>query len=208
MDIARKFVVTINKEIGSGGRTIGETLAKRLGVKFYDKALVKELTRKFNLSTEELETAKAKKRNWFADFAATYSNRYLIDTPKRTNAYVPTSDNIFRVESDFLKHLASDESCVIAGRSGFFVFRDEPNALKIMIYSSMAKRVQHVMAKNGVTEAEAKDIIASVDKGREEYTKRFSGSSRYDVRNYDLVLNVADMTVDEAVDVIMAYINK
>ena len=72
----------------------------------------------------------------------------------------------------------------------------------------MSKRVQHVMAKNGVTEAEAKDIIASVDKGREEYTKRFSGSSRYDVRNYDLVLNVADMTVDEAVDVIMAYINK
>ena len=208
MDTAKKFVVTINKEIGSGGRTIGETLAKRLGVKFYDKALVRELTSKFNLSTEELEAAKAKKRNRLADFTATYHNRYLIDAPKRTNAYVPTSENIFRVESDFLKHIASDESCVIAGRSGFFVFRDEPNALRIMIYSSLDKRVQHVMAKNGVTEAEARDIIASVDKGREAYTKRFSGTSRYDVRNYDLVLNVANMTVDEAVDVIMAYINK
>lgn len=208
MDTTKRFVVTINKEIGSGGRTIGEKLAERLGVKFYDKAIVKELTSKFNLSTEELEKAKAKKRNWLSDFTMTYSNRYLIDKPTHNTSYIPTSENIFRVEADFLKNLANDESCVIAGRSGFFVLRDEPNTLRVMIYSSMEKRIKRVMAKNNISEAEAKEVIASVDKGREEYTKRYSGTSRYDIRNYDLVLYVADMTEDEAVDVIMAYINK
>lgn len=206
MDTSKRFIITINKEIGSGGRTIGCKLAERLGVKFYDKALVKELTKTFNLSIDELEKAKSKKRNWFDDFSATYTNRYLIDKPVNHTTYAPTSENIFRVESNFLRDLAADESCVIAGRSGFFVFRNEPNTLKIMIQSTFEKRVKRIIEKQGVSEDEAKKIVSTIDKKREAYTKNFSGTSRYDTRNYDLVLNVANLTEDEAVDVIMSYI--
>ena len=120
---------------------------------------------------------------------------------------VATTENIFRVESAFLKELASDESCVIAGRSGFFIFRDNPNAVKVLIQSTMEKRVERVMKKQGLSQKEAYDVIEKVDKGRERYTQQFSGTSRYDTRNYDLVINVAHLTEDEAVNIILSYVN-
>lgn len=208
MDTNKKFVVTINRELGSGGRTIGSKLAERLNVKFYDKALIKELTKKFELSVEELEKVKASKRNWWNDFVQNYLNRYNVEERFNVETNVATTENIFRVESQFLKELAADESCVIAGRSGFYIFRNEPNAIKVLIQSTMEKRIERVMEKQGLSEEEAKKVIAKVDKGREKYTQEFSGTSRYDTRNYDLVINVANLTEDEAVDVIMEYISK
>ena len=208
METTKKFVITINRELGSGGRTIGRKLAEKLNVKFYDKALIKELTKRFNLSVEELEKVKASKRNWWNDFVQSYMNRYNVEDRFNMEANVATTENIFKVESKFLKELAATESCVIAGRSGFFIFRNDPNALRILIQSTMEKRIQRVMEKQGLSEEEAKAVIDKVDKGREKYTKEFSGTSRYDTRNYDLVINVANMTEDAAVDLILDYIEK
>lgn len=208
MDKTKRTVVTINRELGSGGRTIGEKLAARLDIKFYDKALIQELTRKFELSVDELEKVKASRRNWWNDFIQNYMNRYNVEERFNVEANVATTENIFRVESQFLRNLAKDESCVIAGRSGFYIFRNDPDAVRILIQSDMPHRISRVMAKQGVSEQEARDIIAKADKGREHYTQQFSGTSRYDTRNYDLVLNVAGLTEDEAVDIITEYINK
>lgn len=208
METTKKFVITINRELGSGGRTIGRKLAERLNVKFYDKALIKELTKKFELSVEELEKVKASKRNWWNDFVQNYLNRYNVEERFNVESNIATTENIFRVESQFLKELAADESCVIAGRSGFYIFRNEPNVFKVLIQSTMEERIKRVMEKQGLTEDEAKKVIAKVDKGREHYTQQFSGTSRYDTRNYDLVLNVAHLTEDAAVDIIMDYITK
>lgn len=207
MEETKKIVVTINRELGSGGRTIGRKLAERLGVKFYDKALIQELTKKFELSVEKLEEVKASKRNWWNDFVQGYLNRYNVEERFNVEANVATTENIFRVESKFLKELAADGSCVIAGRSGFYIFRNDPNAVRILIQSTLEKRIQRVMDKQGLTEEEAKKVIEKVDKGREFYTQKFSGTSRYDTRNYDLVLNVANLSEDAAVDIIEAYIN-
>lgn len=208
METTKKFVIAINRELGSGGRTIGRKLAEKLNVKFYDKALIKELTKRFNLSVEELEKVKASKRNWWNDFVQSYMNRYNVEDRFNVEANVATTENIFKVESKFLKELAATESCVIAGRSGFFIFRNDPNALRILIQSTMEKRIQRVMEKQGLSEEEAKAVIDKVDKGREKYTKEFSGTSRYDTRNYDLVINVANMTEDATVDLILDYIEK
>lgn len=208
MDTTKKFVITINRELGSGGRTIGRKLAERLQVKFYDKALIQELTKKFELSVEELEKVKAAKHNWWNDFIQGYLDRHKVEERFQVEANVATTENIFRVETDFLKQLAAEESCVIAGRSGFYIFRDEPNALKILIQSTMEKRIARVMEKQGVSKTEARAIIDKVDKGRERYTKEFSRTTRYDTRNYDLVVNVAHLTEDDAVDIIMEYIKK
>lgn len=207
MEATQRTIITINRELGSGGRTIGRKLAERLNIKFYDKALIQELTKKFDLSVEELEKVKAAKHNWWNDFAQSYLNRYNIEDRYNIETNVATTENIFRVESAFLKELAADESCVIAGRSGFFIFRNDPNAIKVLIQSTMEKRVQRVMQKQGLTEKEAYNVIEKVDQGRERYTQQFSGTSRYDTRNYDLVINVANLTEDEAVDIILSYVN-
>ena len=79
MDTTKKFVITINREIGSGGRTIGQKLAEKLNIKFYDKALINELTKKFELSVEELEKVKASKHNWWNDFVQTYIDHHNVE---------------------------------------------------------------------------------------------------------------------------------
>ena len=90
------------------------------------------------------------------------------------------------------------------GRSGFYIFRDTPGALRVLILcNDMQKRVDRVVRRKHLIEEEAKAAIAEVDRTRETYTKRFSGTSRYDARNYDLVINTADMTEEQAADIII-----
>jgi len=208
MDKNQKFVIAINREVGSGGHVIGEELAKKLGVKFYDKAIVKELTKKFNLSVDELEEVRSSKFNWWNSLVESYMNRYRIEERFDVENTVATTDNVFKVESDFLRQLAEDESCVIAGRSGFYIFRDNPNALKIFITCDMPQRIERMMKVRNLTEEEAVKAIDKFDKGREAYTKKFSGKSRYDARNYDLVINVTHMSVQQTVNLILDYIEK
>lgn len=208
MNKNEKFVIAINREVGSGGHAIGEKLADRLGVKFYDKAIVQELTKKFNLSVDELEEVRSSKFNWWNNLVQSYMNRYRIEERFDVENTVATTDNVFRVESDFLRQLANDDSCVIAGRSGFYIFRDHPNALKIFITCSMQKRIERMMKVRNMTKDEAMAAIENFDKGRETYTKKFSGKSRYDARNYDLVINVSNMTENQVVDLIMDYIER
>jgi cytidylate kinase len=206
MDTTKKFVITINREIGSGGRSIGRELAKRLGVKFVDKAIIEALTKKFDLSVEEIEKLKAEKFNWWNEVANTYVNRYNMSN-RDIDTIVPTTENIFRVESQVLREIAAQGSCVITGRSGFYIFKDEPNSVKIFIQSAKEKRLAHIMEKQNLSRDKAEKIMQKVDEGRENYTKKFSGTSRYDTRNYDLIINVANMTTDEAVDLILKYID-
>ncbi len=213
MDTNKPFVITISRELGSGGRTIARKLAEKLGVRHCDKEIIKQLTGQFGLSAYEIEKIKAKKKNWLTDF---------IDrvTPiPNTDSFVGfkphpgedwnkdvTSGEVFKAESEIIKGFAEEGSCVIAGRSGFFVLKDHPNKFDIFIHASRPRRIERVMLKQDLTEEQAGLVIDSVDESRENYVKRFSGKSRYDVRNYDLVLNVDNLTEDEAVECILNMI--
>ena len=116
------------------------------------------------------------------------------------------TDDIFKAETEILKGIAADGSCVIAGRSGFFIFRDHPNHLSILIQASMPHRIERLMQKQNITAEEAKAIIDEVDEGRENYVRKYTGSSRYDTRNYDLVINADDHSEDEIVEMIIQYL--
>ena len=211
MKLAEKFVITINRELGSGGRTIGEKLSKKLNVPFYDKALIQQLKEQYHLSTEEIERLKGQRHNWWSDF-----KRSMMMVPNYMSPdYVPgktpipdflITDDIFQTETEILKGIAADGSCVIAGRSGFHIFRDHPNHLSILIQASMDYRVSRVMQKQNISAEEARSIIDKVDKGRENYVQKYTGTSRYDTRNYQLVINVDEHSEDEIVDMILIYL--
>ena len=211
MNKNEQFVITINRELGSGGRTIGRLLAAKLGVPFYDKALIKSLQEKYNLTTEEIERLKGRKHSWWADV-----ERILkIDTGMSIDYYLPkkddapdllTTDEMFKTETLILQDLAVEKSCVVAGRSGFHVFRYHPNHLSILIQASMEYRIERVMRKQNKTADEARKTIEQVDKMRENYVKKYTGTSRYDTRNYQLVITVDGKTEEEIVDTIMKFI--
>ena len=204
MKLKEKFVVTINRELGSGGRTVGRKLSERLGVPFYDKALIKSLQEMYHLNTEQIEKLKGRSHSWWAEFKRTLTAGYQNDTYYQTRMGeepdVLTTDEIFKNEQEILKAIAKDESCVVAGRSGFFVFRDHPNHMSILIQASMDFRVNRVCQKQHKTPEEARKIIDKVDKMRK--------TSRYDTRNYDLVITADGKTEDEIVNIILMYIGQ
>ena len=207
-----KFVITINRELGSGGRTVGEKLARKLGVPFYDKALIKALMEEYHLTVEEIEHLKGQKDSWWKDF-----QRHVLpfyDTARiqyyYTNSNLEpellTSGEIFKTETRILEEIAKEESCIIAGRSGFYIFRKHPNHLSILIQAPMENRIKRICGKQNISEKEALETINKVDKMRENYINTYTDTSRYDARNYDLVFNMADHTEDEIVDLILQYI--
>ena len=210
MNKNERFVITINRELGSGGRTVGRILADKLGVPYYDKALTKPLEEKFNMSSEEIERLKGNDRSWWQEI-----KRVLIlgedaansfDYYDEENKKHVTSEAVLKAEKEILHSIAIEESCVIAGRSAFFALNGYPNSLNVLIQASMDYRLNRVMAKRSITEKEARNIIKDVDKSREEYLKNNAQTSRYDTRNYDLVIKMDGKTEEEAANVILAYI--
>ena len=211
MNKNEKFVITINRELGSGGRTVGQKLAEKLGVEFYDKAVIKGLQEKYHLTVEEIEKLKGREQGWWADFkrqlfnpSATSTNFFLPRTD--CDSQQLDTDIVFKTETEILNGIAADESCVVAGRSGFYVLRNHPNRLSILIQASIPFRVDRVMRKQHVSEEEALKTIEKVDQMRENYVKKYTGASRYDTRNYHLVITADGKTEDEIVDIILRYI--
>ena len=208
MNKNEKFVITINREVGTGGRTIGRKLAEKLSVKYCDKAIVDGLTQKFGLNIQRIEEIKAQKKSWWNDIN-NYYNTLVNSTSQPMEAEVKLDNaSMFETEKHILQEIATQTSCVIAGRTGFMIFREWPNHLNIFIQASMEHRVQRVMRRQNVSEKEAREIIAKLDASRETYIKKYEDTSRYDTRNYQLVISMDDLSEDDAVDVIMSYIDR
>ncbi len=208
MNKNEKYVITINREAGSGGRTVGRKLAEKLGVKFCDKAIVEGLTKKFGLSIERIEEIKAQKKSWWNDINNYYTT-LVNSTSQPMGAEVKlTTESMFETEKRILLELADATSCVVAGRTGFMVFRNHPNHLNIFIQASLESRIKRIMSRQNISEQEARDIIVKLDASRETYIKKYEDTSRYDTRNYQLVISMDGLSEDDAVDVIMAYIDR
>jgi cytidylate kinase len=215
MNTKEKFVVTINRELGSGGRTVGEKVAAKLGVSFYDKAVIKSLTAKYHLSTEAIENLKGLKHDWWSDFKRTLGMGLAMGNPVEyyipvagDEPYLLTADDVFETECEILKGIAAEESCVIAGRLGFFLMKDHPNHISVLIQAPKDYRIARVMEKQGLSREEAEKAIDKVDKLRENYVKHYADTSRYDARNYDLVINSAGKTEDEIASLILSYMQE
>ncbi|MBQ2540336.1 MAG: cytidylate kinase-like family protein [Paludibacteraceae bacterium] len=165
----KKFIVTIGREFGTGGRQIATELADMLGVKLYDRQLLEPLKERYNMTQEEIDRVKAVKPSWW---------------------YENMSQEMYNDEEFLVRSLAHQESCVILGRTGFHIFRDEPCAFKVFLMADKAFRRDKVARRLNINEGSADALIDKVDEARENFTKTFSGKTRYDARNYDLVLNV------------------
>ena len=143
MNTSNKFVITINRELGSGGKTVAKLLAQKLGVPYYDKSHLQSVEDKEGLNEEKIENLKSKKRTWWPDlkrlveldggFAVSiYDNLPNYAVPEKND-----TDQKFRMEQEILKGIVDAESCVVAGRCSFVTFKDHPNHLHIWKQSPM-----------------------------------------------------------------------
>ena len=214
MKLNDPFVITISREIGSGGGSVGRKLAEKLNVNYINKQLVQALEEKFNLTSSGIEHLKSTKKHWFKDLF-----EQIAPAPKATievGGYkfsrefpdAVTVQDIYEAEKEILTAIADEGSCIITGRSAFFVLKDRPNKVDIFITASKGARIERVMTKQNMTKDQAVKLIDTVDQGRDNYVKRYTGLSRYDMRNYDIILDMDYLTEDEAVNKILTFIGR
>ena len=172
----KQFIVTIGREFGTGGRAIATELANLLGVQLYDRQVLEPIREEHNLTQEEVDHIKAVKPSWW---------------------YENVSQDLYNSEEKIVRELAEQGSCVILGRTGFHIFRDDERAFKVFLMADKTFRCLKVAKRLNIDEKSAEDLIDKVDEARENFTKTFSGKTRYDARNYDLVLNVTGLEPKE-----------
>ena len=192
----QKFAITINRESGSGGKEIATKLGELLGVKVYGKEILASILEKYNLTHEDAEKIKATKPGWWADFCRFYK-QFGTTAAIAYDSFEVDSKQLYTEEEQILRDLAEQESCIIVGRTGFHIFKNNPNAMRLLIIANPEHRMKRLMKKQSVSEEEAREIMERTDKARENYTKSFAGTSRYDARNYDMVLNVSGLSTDQ-----------
>ena len=193
----KKVIITISRECGTRGRDIACSLGEKLGLRIYDKVILEAISEKYHLSKLEIERIKAKKINLWDDFCQFY-RQFDVNRP----AYQPesrkvTSRELYYAESQIMRNLAAQESCIILGRCGFSVFKDNPDAVKIFIHADRDARIKRIIATKGLDANAAAEYIDEIDKARENFTKYFASSSLYDCRNYDFSINVSHASTED-----------
>ncbi|MGI6233232.1 MAG: AAA family ATPase [Prevotella sp.] len=205
MNRNEKFVITINRQFGTGGHEIGAALAKKLGVKLIDRQILQSVAKQFNLTEDEALRLESRKPSWWEDFSKFYQNFISVDKSAKDERSI-TSRQLYYAQAKAMRGIAECESCVIIGRCGFHIFRDHPNALRIFLHSPLEKRLARIEERYGVDEERARMMIEDNDYVREVYTKSFTGTDWYDARNYDLTLDVGNYGVNGAVDFLLHFV--
>ena len=118
---------------------------------------------------------------------------------------MPLNHKVFLAQFDTIKKIAQNESCVIVGRCADYALADEPHCLNIFIRSNMEDRIKRICKRLDVTESKAKDIIKKEDKQRSSYYNYYTSKKWGDARSYDLCLNTSQISVEDAVELILKY---
>lgn len=197
------LVITISRDFGSGGRLVGEKLALRLGIPFYDKSIIKLAAEKSGLSPDFIERSEEQASNSFlfnlVSTAHAGPNFFLqYDTP--------VNDKAFFAQAAVIREIAERDSCVIVGRCADYVLREHDNLARVFIYSSPEDKVRRAVEEYGIPAQGAEDRINKINKGRANYYKYYTGEVWGSLRAHDLSINTSFTGIDGAVDVIMSML--
>lgn len=190
------MIITIGRQYGSGGREIGEKLAKRMNVPYYDKELLTEAARESGLSEELFLQSDEKPTNSLL-YALAMGNSYA-NRP-------PLNHTIFMAQFETIKKIAQNGPCVIVGRCADYSLRHMKNMVSVFVHASMEYRLERAINQYHVPEKQAKGVLARTDKQRASYYNFYTDQNWSDVRNYDLALDSSKIGVEGAVDVILEY---
>ena len=201
----RNKLITISREYGSGGHEVGVLLAERLGIPIYDKELLALAVKDDTLSPDFLEKFDEKK-------APTSFSFFFGNTSSM--GYQPTANDLtFFKTAETMKQLADMGDAIIVGRCGDYVLRDL-NPLNIFIYSDMDSKIKRRLAllkehdDAEVTPEEMRKKIVFVDKQRARYYEYYTDRQWGDIHNYDICINTARVSIPEAVDMIVKFIEE
>lgn len=198
------YIYTIGREFGSGGKDIGAALAKRLGIKCYDKELLAEAAKQSGFCTEIFENHDEKPTNSFLYSLVmdTYSFGGYSSAPFLD---MPLNHKVFLAQFDTIKKIAEKESCVIVGRCADYALADRPNCINVFIHADLDFRSERISKKMNLSLNKARDMVQKNDKQRASYYNYYTSKKWGSSKSYDITLDSSRIGVEGCVDMILAY---
>ena len=160
-----KLVITIGRQCGSGGHSIGKLLAGRLGLAFYDKEIVELTAAKTKLSPEFIRTHGEYFHGGALGHIMGYGTRF--DGPAKTGSAL--TDQLHQAQSEIIQEVAAQEPCVIVGRCADYALENVPGVVNVFLYADLPSRIVRIARRHDLTDAKAKDLIRKTDKSRASY---------------------------------------
>lgn len=198
-----KFVISIGRQPGSGGKEIAEKLAERLNVKVYDKTLIDVAAKESGIDPAVFEMADEQEAGSF--FGGLFSIHGSMGNYFPGSNYMENS-KLFEIQSEVIRDIAENESCIIVGRCAEYVLRDHPAMISIFITADHEDRVERVMKQNGLEREKAIDFIEKNDKRRKAYHDYYATTQWGEAKCYDICINSSRMGIDGSVDLIYRFI--
>jgi len=197
-------VYTIGREFGSMGLLVGQKLAERLGIKYYDKELLQQAAKDSGFCEEIFENHDEKASNSFLYSLVmdTYSAGNYAAAPFLD---MPLNHKVFLAQFDTIKKIAENESCVIVGRCADYALANHPDVINVFIRAELEDRIKIISKRMDMTENKAKDLIMKNDKQRASYYNYYTSKKWGDTASYDLCINTSKISVDNAVDLILDF---
>jgi cytidylate kinase len=188
------YIITIGRQFGSGGHEIGQKIAARLGISFYDKELIRIASRESGLREEFFEKADEKKH--FSLFPGFFGMRSNVADEISTNYYL-SNEALFRIQSEVMRKLADEGPCLFVGRCADYVMKDRANSLNIFIHADFEERVRRIASRHRITENKAREMIEKTDRSRSGYYNYVSGKNWGAAESYHLCINSSVLGIDE-----------
>lgn len=185
-----RMIITVARQYGSGGKAVGEKLARRLGIDFYGK--------------EEL-MAIAKGKPDYEEVRSFYEEQ-PVNSLLYAIAMNEAVGGAGKIPFQRIRDLCSGKSCVLVGRCGNYIFKDEENCVRIFIYASMNKKIQWIQNMMDLSARKAEKVIKETEDERAQFHKYYTGEEWGCANNYDLCIDAGILGTEKTVDLIVDYL--
>lgn len=198
------YVITIARQYGCGGGTIGKMLADRQKIAYYDTEIIKMAAKQNGVDEMFYKEFDEKSSSKFASMLAFNASGGGYFMPMYNDLLI--NDKVFYTQANIIKNVAV-KPCVIVGRCADYILKDKPNLVKVFLHANMETRKERIVNKYGVEDKNIEKLIAKADKRRSTYYNTYSDLVWGDVKNYDITIDTSRLKMEAVVEIIEAYIN-
>jgi cytidylate kinase len=196
-------IYTFEREFASAGHIVGERLAAKLGIPFYDSQIVDLAAKNAGVSRKLFEGFDEKPTNSF--LYSLVIGSYTAGNPLAQSPNLNISDRLFAEEAEIIRRAADEGPCVIVGRCSSYILRDRPNVARIFVTADMDFRIHHAVHDLGLPENRIEDELAKRDKKRANYFNYYTGQRWEKASSYDLSVSTSRLGIDGAMELVLAY---
>lgn len=202
--IISPYVITISRQLGSGGSYIGQNIAKRMGIYYMDREILSEVAQRLQVSEYDLDKYDEKAASfWQMIFSTEFIDTVSYVPPK---LFIPSASNVFETQADIINKVADERSAVIIGRGGNYILRNRPRHISVFIHAGIPFRQKRIADLYDVSEKQALKMIEQYDNERAKYIRQVSGFDWVNACNYQLCIDTGMIGLDNAVNMIVNYI--